>query len=267
MNQLLQQVSAVGEVLQRASGRARRVRIEREAPAFEEALQQAMQRPYWPDRPLWSSLLEAGPLHGGVGTEGPGSTSMPLAALSFAPATLGAPGRSLLGAIRGFDQTSVAEYDSPAQARTWGLATCSAAALCAVLRGSGRQVRIADVMRAMPGGLTPQRGLVSRPALVHAAAQFGADARDDVHGYEALRRATEAGQPVLVSFTNRTFPEGHWVVVTGASDAGVEVADSSRYDLTFIPRDQFTGAWNGRGIRIAGLASGLAQAPTETRTG
>ena len=153
--------------------------------------------------------------------------------------------------IRGFDQTNAAEYESVAQARAWGYSTCSAAALTAVLRGAGLPVRIADVMQAMPGGLTPQLGLVSRPALVNAAREFGLQASDDQMTYQQLAQATQSGQAVLVDVTNGRFPEGHWLVVTGVSPEGVRVADSSRYDLTFIPAGDFLAGWSGRGIRIA----------------
>jgi ABC-type bacteriocin/lantibiotic exporter with double-glycine peptidase domain len=152
------------------------------------------------------------------------------------------------------------EYDSPEQARVWGPATCSAASLTAVLRARGSRARIADVMAAMPGAITPQRGLVSRPGLVSAAKQFGLEARDDVTSYEALQQATAAGQSVLVDVTNGKFPEGHWLAVTGADAAGLKVADSSGYHLASLSRDEFLAAWSGRGIRIAGPGSGSATA-------
>lgn len=149
-----------------------------------------------------------------------------------------------------------AEYDSPAQARTWGGSTCSAASLCAVLRSRGVPARIADVMRAMPGGLTPELGLVSRPALSAAASRFGLATRDDVAGYESLQQAAAAGQPVLVDLRNSRFPEGHWLVVTGADSRGASVVDSSGYALSFVPKEEFLASWSGRGIRV--LGSGAA---------
>ena len=155
--------------------------------------------------------------------------------------------------IKGFDQTKASEYDSAAQARTWGYSTCSAAALTAVLRAAGKDVKISDVMREMPNGMTVDLGLVSRPALVNAANAFGAQATDDVTSYEKLRAATEAGQPVLVDYRDAKFPQGHFVVVTGVTEEGVRVADSSRYDLTFIPRGEFMRSWSGKGIRVDGL--------------
>jgi predicted double-glycine peptidase len=155
--------------------------------------------------------------------------------------------------IKGFDQTKASEYESPAQARTWGYSSCSAASLTAVLRAAGKDVKVADVMREMPNGMTVALGLVSRPALVNAANSFGAKATDDVTTYDKLRAATEAGQPVLVDLRNRKFPEGHFVVVTGVDADGVRVADSSRYDLTHIPHGEFMSAWSGKGIRVDGL--------------
>jgi hypothetical protein len=156
--------------------------------------------------------------------------------------------------IRRVSQSDQAEYDSPAQARVWGGSTCSVAALTAVLRSRGSRVRIAEVLRVARGGVTPELGLVSRPALVGAATQLGLAAADDVVGYESLRRAAGAGQPVLVDVTNGRFPEGHWMVITAADSAGVRVVDSSGYNLTFILRDEFIADWSGRGIRVSDMA-------------
>lgn len=168
--------------------------------------------------------------------------------------------------IKGFDQTKASEYDSPAQARTWGYSTCSAASLTAVLRAAGRDVKISDVMREMPNGMTVALGLVSRPSLVNAANSFGAKAADDVRTYEGLRAATEAGQPVLVDLRSKKFPEGHFVVVTGVDEEGVRVADSSRYDLTRISKGEFTSIWSGKGIRVDGLAPTSASGAPAPKT-
>jgi hypothetical protein len=214
----------------------------------------------------WWALDPAG--LGGLATAAPGSTAQRLAAAllvgrdyrlpdaerpRFADALAGAARRSA-GPLRRIDQTDPAEYDSVAQARLWGGSTCSAAALTMVLRAQGKAVRIADVLREMAGGITVERGLVSRPALVRAAARFGLEARDEPMSYEALRRATAGGQPVLVDITNAQFPEGHWIVVTAADADGVRIADSSGYRLTRLGRDEFVRAWSGRGIRILNAA-------------
>jgi len=152
--------------------------------------------------------------------------------------------------IRAIRQSDQREYDSAAEARTWGGSTCSAASLTAVLRSRGIPARIADVMRAMPGAITPELGLVSRPALVSAAGKFGLAARDDVSGYDALQRATTSGEPVLVDIRNSRFPQGHWIVVTGADANGVQIADSSGYDMKSMSRSDLVSSWSGKGIRI-----------------
>jgi uncharacterized protein YvpB len=179
---------------------------------------------------------------------------------ALTPAMLREQGQAFLRSIKGFDQTNVGEYESVAQARAWGLSTCSAASLTAVLRAAGQDVKIADVMKAMPGGMTIKLGLVSRPALVNAANQFGAKATDDVTSYEALKEATDAGQPVLVSIRNGKFSEGHWIVVTGVDEGGIRCADSSRYDMTSMSRSEFTRSWDSRGIRLEGLTPTAAPA-------
>jgi ABC-type bacteriocin/lantibiotic exporter with double-glycine peptidase domain len=152
--------------------------------------------------------------------------------------------------VRRVDQTNASEYDSASQARVWGGSTCSAASLTALLRSRGVNVRISDVMKAMSGGITPELGLISRPALVKAAARFGLQAREDVTSYESLRSATAAGQPVMVDVRNQRFPEGHWMVVTSTDAKGVNVVDSSGYKLTSLSRDEFMRSWSGRGIRV-----------------
>jgi len=221
---------------------------------------------------LWESLVKgpslpltpnasAAPTDAGTVTAmsaqvtGPDATTQALT-----PAAIKEQGQSFLKAIKGFDQTSASEYDSPAQARAWGYSTCSAASLTAVLRAAGQNVKIADVMKAMPNGMTIQLGLVSRPSLVNAANQFGAKATDDVTSYDGLDQATENGQPVLVDIRNGRFPEGHWIVVTGVDENNVQVADSSRYDLKSIPRGEFLRSWSGRGVRLEGLTPSAAPA-------
>lgn len=191
-----------------------------------------------------------GQVAGAPGATSPASVSRPRESQAPSKAQV----EDFMRSIKGFDQTKASEYDSPAQARTWGYSTCSAASLTAVLRAAGRDVKVSDVMREMPNGMTVALGLVSRPALVNAANRFGAKATDDVKTYEGLRAATEAGQPVLVDVRSKKFPEGHFVVVTGVDEQGVRVADSSRYDLTRIPKGEFMSMWSGKGIRVDGLA-------------
>jgi peptidase C39-like protein len=155
------------------------------------------------------------------------------------------------GEIKRVDQGSVAEYDNAAQARVWSGSTCSAASLTAVLRSRGINARIADVMKAMPGAITPELGLISRPRLVQAAEKFGLHARDDVRTFDDLRRVSNSGDPVLVDVENRKFPDGHWLVVQRITPSEVQVADSSGYRITSIPTNQFLRDWSGKGIRIA----------------
>jgi hypothetical protein len=240
------------------------------------------------DARLWESLMRgstfqmAGPGTAGAGTPAsvqavgpkdsqPDMMQMANRAEQLDPATLAAmPGmreanQAFLAAIKGSDQTAASEYDSSAQARAWGYSTCSAASLTAVLRAAGQNVKIADVMKAMPGGMTIALGLVSRPSLVNAANQFGAKATDDVTSYDGLKQATDNGQPVLVDIRGPKFPEGHWIVVTGVDDNGIRTADSSRYNMTSMPRGDFMRSWSGRGIRLEGLTPTAAPASATTQ--
>lgn len=200
-------------------------------------------------QPLWS-----GPARGLIPIFGPSTPADETASTATEePGFIERTRRAFLDNIKGFDQTSPSEYENTSQSRIWGLATCSAAALTAVLRAAGQPVRIADVMKEMPKAITPRSGLVSRPALVAAANTFGGQANDDVRTYEQLKEATESGQPVLVDFTNAKFREGHWIVVTGVTQDGVQVADSSRYNMTFMSKADFLNSWSRKGIRLAGF--------------
>ena len=230
------------------------------------------QPPAGMDARLWESLTRGSQFQGlSTNTMIPGSQDaitamagraeqLEPAVQAITPAMIREQGQAFLKSIKGFDQTSVGEYENAAQARAWGYSTCSAASLTAVLRAAGQDVKVADVMKAMPGGMTIKLGLVSRPSLVNAANQFGANASDDVKSYEALKDATDNGQPVLVDIRNGKFPEGHWIVVTGVDENGVTCADSSRYDLTSIPRGEFQRSWSNRGIRLEGLTPTAAPA-------
>jgi uncharacterized protein YvpB len=182
--------------------------------------------------------------------------------LAMSPTMIREQGQAFLKSIKGSDQTAVSEYDSAAQAKAWGGSTCSAASLTAVLRAAGQDVKIADVMKEMPGGMTIALGLVSRPSLVNAANKFGANAKDDVKGWDALKEATDNGQPVIVSIRNGKFPEGHFIVVTGVDENGITCAESSRYNLTSISKGEMLRSWDNRGIRI----EGFTPAATNTRT-
>jgi hypothetical protein len=241
-----------------------------------------MQLPTGVDARLWESLVRGAPVplttartpaaptdQGGPG----GVTALADRGEQLDAATLAAlPGareanQSFLTSIKGFDQTLTSEYDSLAQARAWGYSTCSAASLTAVLKAAGQNVRIADVMKEMPGGMTIALGLVSRPSLVNAANKFGAKATDDVVGYEALKQATDSGQPVLLDIRNGKFPEGHWIVVTGVDENGVRTADSSRYNMTSISKGELLNSWkSGRGIRLEGLTPTAAPGRPTTQS-
>jgi len=224
----------------------------------------AMSPPPGVDARLWESLVRGTPgmpvtaaaavANGGAQVSAM-SVNQPAqpATQALTPAAIREQGQNFLRSIKGFDQTKVDEYESVAQARAWGYSTCSAASLTAVLKAAGQDVKVSDVMKEMPGGMTIKLGLVSRPSLVNAANKFGAQATDDVTSYDALKQATENGQPVLVDIRNSKFPEGHWIVVTGVDENGIQCADSSRYDMKTMPKGDFMRSWSGRGIRLEGL--------------
>ena len=237
-----------------------------------------MPTPAGVDARLWESMTRGAAFPGmqpGTPVMQPGApgTAMTARAEQLSPADLALTpgmvrerGQAFLRSIQGSDQTAVSEYESVAQAKAWGGSTCSAAALVAVLRAAGQNVKISDVMKEMPGGMTIALGLLSRSSLVNAANTFGAGATDDVRNYEELKAATDNGQPVIVSIRNAKFPDGHFIVVTGVDDRGITCADSSRLNLTSISKSELLRTWDSRGIRIEGFTPNAAPARGTTRS-
>ncbi len=223
--------------------------------------------PVQPTTPLFKSVFEST-----LARTSPVAATHPLRLLSPASLKLpsavpvqpsGTPRRSIPGTVRPVLQADTAEYASIDEARRWGGSSCSAAALTAVLRGAGSTARVGDVVRTLEkaGGITVARGLVSRPALVATAREYGLAATDRAMSYEQLAGATQAG-PVLVDITNARFPAGHWLVVTGVDSGGVSVVDSSGYRSTHLTRAEFQAAWSGRGI-VVSSAGAAATTPQE----
>lgn len=171
-----------------------------------------------------------------------------LAAAVRQPGIKRAGARTPAGLVRRIDQRDPAEFDTPAQAQLWGPSACAAAALAMVLRARGSMATVADAVKALGSGWSVQRGLLGRQHLVRAAAQFGLSLADRTLSLDELGSLTGAGIPVLVDLTNRTFPLGHWLVVTGVDLTGVSVVDSSGYNLTRISRQEFLASWNGHGM-------------------
>jgi hypothetical protein len=183
----------------------------------------------------------------------PGDSLASSKPLRFADAqpNLVPPGESR-APVKPIRQADSAEYATPAEARRWGGSSCSAAALCAVLRSTGKNVKVGDVVRVLERahGITVAQGLVSRPALAATARKFGLQADDRSLSYDQLAQAASQ-HPVLVDIRNARFPEGHWLVVTGADATGVDIVDSSAFQLTRMSRSEFQTAWRGGAVRLS----------------
>lgn len=166
---------------------------------------------------------------------------------------------AISGMIRPALQASTGEYATPEEARRWGGSSCAAAALTAVLRATGRALNVGNVvgMLERANGITVEQGLISRPALVATARANGLNAVDGPLSYDQLVAAARGG-PVLVDVTNKQFPAGHWLVVTGADAGGVSLVDSSGYGLTRMSRADLVASWSGRGVRLAASSSPAA---------
>ena len=199
-------------------------------------------------------------------------TAMSNRAEQLDPATLAAmPGfreasQAFLSSIKGSDQTAASEYDNVGAGPGLGLLDLLGRLADGGAAAAGQDVKIADVMKAMPGGMTIKLGLVSRPSLVNAANQFGARATDDVTSYDALKQATDNGQPVLVDIRNAKFPEGHWIVVTGVDDERRPRRRQLSLQHDLDPKGDFMRSWSGRGIRLEGLTPTAAPARATTQS-
>lgn len=152
------------------------------------------------------------------------------------------------GPVERVPQRAENEYRDIAEARRWGPSACSAATLTALLRSRGTPVRITDVIGVMGNAIDTELGLVSRPGFVRAAESFGLSLTDRALTYDDLTRTARPDRPVALDITNGLFPEGHWLVVTGADPTGVDVVDSSGYALTRLTRGEFLAAWSGRAM-------------------
>lgn len=146
------------------------------------------------------------------------------------------------------DQLDPSQYASSQEYQTWAYSTCSTAALAEVMNSYGRSYRIHDVLlvQARLGEITPELGLVEDAGIERTAATFGFKTSWGYNlSYDQVIAAANHGEPVVVGWPPSRYPGGHLVVVTGGNSQTVSIADSSRYDRSWVSRTQFMRWWAG----------------------
>ena len=145
-------------------------------------------------------------------------------------------------------QLDPSQYYNTQDFNTWGLSTCSTAAMTEVINAYGHHYRIADILKveARIGAITPQQGLLDGSGIQQTVAYFGF--KTTYMQNETLNdviNVANAGTPVIVGFPPNKYPEGHLVVVTGGNANYVYLADSSIYNRHSLTHAQFMNWWAG----------------------
>jgi Peptidase C39 family len=145
------------------------------------------------------------------------------------------------------------QYASTQDFNKWAYSACSAAAMTEVINSYGHSYRIADILsvEARLGEITPELGLVEPTGIDRTVAQFGFQtiALKSPSLNDVIRFANQ-GRPVIVSFPPSRWDGGHLLVVRGGDDNNVTLADSSRYNMTVIPRSKFLQWWGGFAVVV-----------------
>ena len=158
-------------------------------------------------------------------------------------------------------------YDSEEDYQVWAAprdgetrfetASCSAAALAAVLTAYGRPTNITGAVRILgPGRISPAVGLLdaTMEGMLQALAAAGVAAERSYLGYDDLLGWLGEGTPIVLNLP-RMFGFGHILVAVSGDAGGCELADSARRER---PRWRASRAdlegYSARGDRrLAGL--------------
>jgi Peptidase C39 family len=145
-------------------------------------------------------------------------------------------------------QMDPSQYNSKQDFNTWGLSTCSTAAMTEVINAYGHHYRIADILKveARIGAITPSQGLLDGSGIQQTVAYFGF--KTTYMHNESLNdviNVANAGTPVIVGFPPSRYPLGHLVVVTGGNANNVFLADSSIFNRHSVTHAQFMAWWAG----------------------
>jgi Peptidase_C39 like family len=146
-------------------------------------------------------------------------------------------------------QLDPSQYSSQDEYSTWAYSACSVASMTEVINSYGHNYRLTDILKVEAGlhEITPELGLLEAKGIDRTMAQFG-------FKMVPLENATldgaiavaNQGHPVIVSFRSSDYwPSGHILVLRGGDAQNVDLADSSRLDLTVVSRTQFLQWWHG----------------------
>jgi len=118
-----------------------------------------------------------------------------------------------------------------------------------IINDYGYNYRIMDILKVEAGlrEITPELGLLEKQGIDRTMDHFGFKMVPIEHATldNAIAVANQ-GHPIIVSFTNSGYwPGGHILVLRGGDAQNVQLADSSRLNLTVVPRSRFLQWWNG----------------------
>jgi hypothetical protein len=146
-------------------------------------------------------------------------------------------------------QLDQSQYNSPDEYDQWAYSACSAASMTEVVNAYGHNYRITDILKVEAGlhEITPDLGLLEDKGIDRTMAQFGFKMVPLQHAtLDAAIAVANQGHPVIVSFANSGYwPGGHILVLRGGDAQNVNLADSSRLNLTVVSRDRFLQWWRG----------------------
>ena len=96
------------------------------------------------------------------------------------------------------------------------------------------------------GQITPDQGLLRPEGIAITANAFGFKTTwGNNWTLDQLVKTANAGTPVIISFPPDRYAGGHLLVVRGADDNGVYLADSSLWNHKYLTFGQFLQWWEG----------------------
>lgn len=145
------------------------------------------------------------------------------------------------------------EYDSYAQCQAYGDAACSAAAMTEVFNAWGvPKMTIGRAIDELGNDISASGGLLTHAGFARVAALHGfrADASTSLSYNQMLYITNTLGLPLIVDVRiaygyYRFLAGGHFLVVTGGDQSGVQIVDSSTYYIHYLPRDVFYSMFTG----------------------
>src|SRR6266567_2901374 len=148
------------------------------------------------------------------------------------------------------NQLARSQYNSQQEQNTWEMSACAAAATTVVLNYYGGNYRVHDILQVMiANGDISGAGLLTHAGLAHTAAHYDFHAvLNEEDTLDHVIAVANSGKPVIVNWPPDRLNGGHFVVVTGGNSSTVFVADSSSYNYTDMPREQFLSFWGEPGF-------------------